>query len=153
VTNEVDAFVREVRNYCNFVENAAEITLEKRLASARRRLLALYEAALDLPASTGGDDGVELPSVAPPETWPGFEEKEHYWEIFDPYIDAPAVGGSLGDDVLDVYTDVRDGLAYWDAGRHANAIWSWRFLMDCHWGDHAVDALRALHRACKGADR
>ena len=25
----------------------------------------------------------------------------------------------------------------------------WRLAFDSHWGDHAVDALRALHRACR----
>jgi hypothetical protein len=28
------------------------------------------------------------------------------------------------------------------------AIWEWRFHFEWHWGDHAIDALRALHRAC-----
>jgi hypothetical protein len=27
-------------------------------------------------------------------------------------------------------------------------VWEWRFHFDVHWGEHAVDALRALHRAC-----
>lgn len=28
------------------------------------------------------------------------------------------------------------------------AIWERRFHVDAHWGDHAIDALRALDRAC-----
>jgi hypothetical protein len=143
-----EEFAREVRNYCAFVESASTFTLDKRLASARRRLLALYAAALSLPEGEV-DNGPERPSVARPGVWVGFEDKEHYWELFDPYVEAEHVTGSLSDDVLDVYTDVGEGLALWDAGRRGQAVWTWRFLFDAHWGDHAVDALRALHRACK----
>ena len=55
---------------------------------------------------------------------------------------------SISDDVLDVYLDVGRGLLAYDAGDVDGATWSWRFHFDCHWGDHAVDALRALQRAC-----
>jgi hypothetical protein len=86
-----------------------------------------------------------------PTDWPGFEDKDFYWEVFDPYDhdDNQPVAGSLADDALDVYRDIRRGLALWDASRTRNAIWEWRFHFDVHWGDHATDALRALHRACK----
>jgi hypothetical protein len=68
--------------------------------------------------------------------------------MFDPYeLDQP-VAGSLSDDLLDVYRDVRRGLALWESRRDADAVWEWKFHFDAHWGAHAVDALRALHRAC-----
>ncbi len=140
--------MREARNYCSFVEHAFEFPLDKRLESTRRRLLALYSAALLLPAGEL-DEEDDLPSEEQPKGWVGFGEKDFYWEIYDPYVDADRVGGLLSDDVLDVYGDVREGLAYWDADRQQRAIWAWRFLFEIHWGDHAVDALRALHRACK----
>ena len=57
---------------------------------------------------------------------------------------------SLSDDLLDVYFDLRRGLELWDQEvPKAAAIWEWRFAFDTHWGDHAIDALRALHRACR----
>ncbi len=74
-----------------------------------------------------------------------------YWEVFDPYVNEPAVAGSLDDDVLDVYRDLHRGLDLWDsAAPRAAAIWEWRFSFDMHWGDHAVDAIRALQRAVRG---
>jgi hypothetical protein len=47
------------------------------------------------------------------------------------------------------HADVTRGLRLWDLDvpREA-AIWEWRFHFESHWGDHAIDALRALHRAC-----
>jgi hypothetical protein len=110
-------------------------------------------AALSLP-SVEPTDGAKPPrSCDPPSNWQGFEEFESYWEVFDPYkLDQP-VAGSLSDDLLDVYRDVRRGLALWESPHDAAAIWEWRFSLESHWGDHAVDALRALHRSCGRVDR
>lgn len=44
------------------------------------------------------------------------------------------------------YVDLSEGLEHHRLDRHADALWSWRFTFDAHWGDHLVDALRALRR-------
>jgi Domain of unknown function (DUF5063) len=74
-------------------------------------------------------------------------------ELF--YDEGATVAGSLSDDLLDVYGDLQRGLVLWDKGGATKsnklriaAIWEWRFHFEIHWGDHAIDALRALHRAC-----
>ena len=146
----VDIFVREARTYCSFVEKASDLSLADRLRTARARLLSLYSAALSLPLVEPHDTGAS-PSPDVPTNWPGFADKDGYWEVFGPYEheDNMPVAGSLADDILDVYRDIRRGLTLWDASQTQNAIWDWRFHFDIHWGDHAVDALRALHRACK----
>lgn len=145
----VDVFVREARTYCSFVENAAGLSLVDRLRTARERLLNLYSAALSLPTAEPDDQDASSSPEAPID-WPGFEDKDTYREVFDPYQqeENEPVAGSLADDVLDVYRDIRRGLMFWDASQTRNTIWKWRFHFDVHWGDHAVDALRALHRAC-----
>lgn len=149
-TVEVDIFMREARAYCEFVETASRLSLARRLQTARERLLSLYSAALSLPSVEPTDTDAS-PSGDVPSDWPGFEDKDFYWEMFDPYDhdEKQPVAGSLADDVLDVYRDVQRGLALWDASQMQNAIWEWRFHFEVHWGDHAIDALRALHRACK----
>jgi len=149
-TDAVDNFVREARTYCSFVEKASSLSLADRLRTARERLLSLYAAALSLP-SVEPDDSDASPSPGVPTGWAGFEDKDVYWEVFDPYEheDNEPVAGSLADDMLDVYRDITRGLTLWDASQRQNAIWEWRFHFEIHWGDHAVDALRALHRACK----
>ena len=146
----VDIFVREARAYCSFVQTASGLSLADRLRAARERLLSLYQAALWLPSVEPDDtDASSSPNL--PADRPGFGDKDLYWEVFNPYEhdDNEPVAGSLADDVLDIYRDVQRGLALWDSSQVRNAIWDWRFHFEFHWGEHAVDALRALHRACK----
>lgn len=148
-TPEVAAFVDQARQFCDFVEKAGGYSLDKRLSGARQRLLELYETGSALP-HVEPLEGIEAgPSPEPPSGWVGFEKFETYWEVFDPYEASAPVGGSLSDDLLDVYGDLHRGLALWDREiSKSAAIWEWRFHFDHHWGDHAIDALRALHRAC-----
>jgi hypothetical protein len=149
LTNEVGAFVERARELCSFVERVSTYSLDQRLAQTRVELLEVYQAAVALPYVEPDEQGSPRVDVTHPEPWAGFDEFEHYWEVFDPYVDEPSLGGSLSDDLLDVYGDVQRGLVLWDQGWPRAAIWAWRFHFDIHWGDHAVDALRALHRACK----
>jgi hypothetical protein len=111
-------------------------------------LVELYATALALPPLPDTNEVDAGPSPPVPQGWRGFEQHEPYWEVFDPYEQTNMVAAALSDDVLDVYLDVHRGLALWDAEHREAAIWEWRFHFDIHWGDHAVDALRALHRAC-----
>lgn len=153
---EVAVFVDQVWQFCEFVEKANEYSRDDRLAATRQRLLELYEAGSRLPA-VEPPEGIEAgPSPERPRGWTDFEALDVYWEVFDPYEQGVPVAGSLSDDVLDMYGDLRRGLALWENGDRTKndgfkvaAIWEWRFHFDVHWGDHAIDALRALHRACK----
>lgn len=152
---ETAIFVDQARQFCAFVDKASEYPLDERLVTARQRLLELYEAGSQLPQ-------IEAEAIEHGQKqnrskeWPGFERFDAYWEVFDPYEESQPVAGSLSDDVLDVYGDLQRGLALWDKGGatsndalRVSAIWAWRFSFEVHWGDHAIDALRALHRACK----
>lgn len=153
--------MQRARQFCQFVEEAEGYSLSERVLTARQCLLALYEAGW-------GDHGVgRVPDVASEvdenedesegevdsslavdaKRWVGFGELDLYWETFDPYTDGEPVAGSLTDDVVDVYRDLRRGLAWWERGEKVEAIWEWRFSFLSHWGTHAIDALRALHRA------
>ncbi|HEY3805528.1 MAG TPA: DUF5063 domain-containing protein [Kofleriaceae bacterium] len=122
----VEAFVARAREFVDFVARASTLSPSERLSTARSRLLDLYTAAVSLPADfaerVDADD-----TVTPPAQWPGFGSHDWYWEVFDPYIEAPLVMGSLSDDVLDVYRDIQRGLAQWDAGHRRAATWEWRY--------------------------
>lgn len=151
-TPEVAAFVAEAHQFCDFIERMSSFDLALRLRSARLRLLALYEAGCSLPGVEPPDGVYAGPNAPRPKEWAGFDKFEAYWEIFDPYVEEAPVGASLSDDLLHVYLDVRRGLDLWKSrAPRAAAIWEWRFGFDAHWGDHAIDALRALHRACREA--
>ncbi|MBX3217135.1 MAG: DUF5063 domain-containing protein [Labilithrix sp.] len=146
-TPAVATYVWKATEFCTFIQEAGKLPLGERMSGARRYLLALYSAALSLPSVEPTDDVKPGRTPESPRDWQGFEEFETYWEVFDPYKSDEPVAGSLSDDLLDVYRDVRRGLSLWESGHDASAIWEWRFSFESHWGGHAVDALRALHRA------
>lgn len=150
LSQEVLSFVHQARQYCEFIVGAGELPLEARVEEARSYLLDLYGAGRVLPHVEPPDGFDAGPSPAEPTNWQGFERFEFYWEVFDPYVDEPPGAGSISNDLLDVYRDVQRGLGLWDsdAPREA-AIWEWRFHFDVYWGDDAIDALRALHWACR----
>jgi len=114
-------------------------------ASATRSVRDDVEFFLPSGDAEGPDAEAE---VRPGSDWPGFDEFDLYSEVFDPCVDESPVCGALSDDVLDIYADLRRGLVTYDEGRLGSAVWEWEFHFDHHWGQHAVDALRALRRAC-----
>lgn len=68
-----------------------------------------------------------------------------YSEVFDPYEPRTApVPARLSDDLSDVITDLRHGMAHYRAGRVTEALWWWQFSYFSNWGPTASAALRAL---------
>ena len=70
-----------------------------------------------------------------------------YSEVFDPFADTnhECVTGSLLDDLQDIYSDLKQSLALYDAGYVRAASRDWRFNFAFHWGAHATSAVRALY--------
>ncbi|NSC22991.1 DUF5063 domain-containing protein [Streptomyces albus subsp. chlorinus] len=68
-----------------------------------------------------------------------------YSEVFDPYVPRTApVACRISDDLADVVTDLRHGMAHYRAGRVSEALWWWQFSYLSNWGPTASAALRAL---------
>ncbi|WP_405778423.1 DUF5063 domain-containing protein [Streptomyces sp. NBC_00859] len=68
-----------------------------------------------------------------------------YSEVFDPYEPRKApVACRISDDLADILTDLRHGMAHYRAGRTAEAMWWWQFSYFSNWGSTASAALRAL---------
>ncbi|MFD7668068.1 DUF5063 domain-containing protein [Streptomyces sp. NPDC059788] len=68
-----------------------------------------------------------------------------YSEVFDPYVPRSApVACRISDDLADVITDLRHGLAHYRSGRISEALWWWQFSYLSNWGPTASAALRAL---------
>ncbi|GAA0496213.1 MULTISPECIES: DUF5063 domain-containing protein [Streptomyces] len=68
-----------------------------------------------------------------------------YNELFDPYVPRSApVACRISDDLADIITDLRHGLAHYRAGRVSEALWWWQFSYLSNWGPTASAALRAL---------
>ncbi|MFB7761502.1 DUF5063 domain-containing protein [Streptomyces xiamenensis] len=68
-----------------------------------------------------------------------------YSEVFDPYVPrSMPVPSRISDDLADVMTDLRHGMAHYRAGRVSEALWWWQFSYLSNWGPTASAALRAL---------
>jgi len=85
-------------------------------------------------------------SEPPSDSWVEMGRFDLYREVFDPVYDDGIVVSSLGDDLSDIYRDLKGPLLDYDNGSIIDAIWSWKFCLRGHCGDHLVDALRVIHR-------
>jgi hypothetical protein len=144
MNDEVAAFVNAARSFCSFMERPAA---HDDVELAAKALAALYAAGLSLPAVEPGS--AETAEYRPRDTpIPRDLGAQYYYEVVEPLdlTGAEDVVGDLDDDLLDIYKDVKEGLGAFDAGHVQSAGWHWRFTLEAHWGDHAVDALRVLHR-------
>ena len=139
-------FIEAARSYCAFIEGDNDVALDKRAVTARLRLAEVYAAQLRLPSISGLRADVQERPVGAPVDWKGFGASELYYEIHDPFKNEGTVGALLSEDLLDIYVSLKSGVIYWDTGRTEEALWEWTFEFNAHWGDHLVDALRALHR-------
>jgi hypothetical protein len=141
--NEVEAFYISALQYCSLIENWNKKNNE--LKNLIASLLDLYSTALYLPEIEPTDAEVSDFNISIPKI--DFGQYNHYWEVFNPYdLDEP-LEGSLSDDIMDIYQDIKRGLLLFEKNKYIEAIWQWKFNFEIHWGNHAVDAIRALHSA------
>ncbi len=136
-------FYKLAGDYCRFISEN-EITVNS-VSMLTELLVTLYVSAMHLPE-------VEPETIGSPsyvsESVPVMLDKQlsrFYWEVFDPYVQEPPVCCDLADDLSDIASDLRRGMKEYEAGRIGNAIFVWKFGLNNHWGNHTVDALRALH--------
>ena len=142
-SKEIEEFLQSALHYCNLIDlfntNDEVNKLNKLLVS----LSDLYSKALLILEVEPIHEQVASFDFSIPQVI--FEPHEIYWEVFEPYhLDEP-VCGSLTDDILDIYGDVKEGILLYERNEHIEAIWHWKFNFDTHWGHHAVDAIRVLH--------
>jgi Domain of unknown function (DUF5063) len=149
LSTPVTEFAEIARGYCAWCEGQS-LGSDPEFHAARW-LARLYAAALALPqvACKTEDGDLDLPepelaraksNLAPFVGW-------YYRECFDPdplLNEAPCMG-DLGDDLLDIYKDIKGGLVLFNTGNANDALWDWAFLHKIHWGRHAVGGLFALH--------
>jgi hypothetical protein len=126
-------------------QSANSLPLTARLKNLSVLLARVYITALELPEVEPTDRKTEIQSIDAPNV--SFDEVDAYWEVFHPYEQGEPLHGSLADDVLDIYRDVKAGLLMYELGTQddiTEAVWHWRFHFEVHWGFHLVDALRAI---------
>lgn len=140
---EVMEFVELAKKYCNLVESLASSNVLDELTNIASSLSELYSKALKLPQVES--DSIDIPEVTVSRPKISFDKYECYWEIFEPYKLEKATCSNLSDDILDIYQDIKKGLLLYEGNEKGEAIWHWHFHFYTHWGNHIVDALRALH--------
>mgnify|MGYP001812118837 CR=1 FL=1 len=153
----VTTFAGRAEHFTDLVEEREHFESDEDLRSLAIAIAEVYAASLELPEADLADVSVDEGDGIDPKPPSGIAVRptDHYWEVFDPLApepDDPTVG-SLSDDVADIYRDLMEGLEHYRLGRVEEAVWTWRFQREIHWGNHAVDALRALQRLLDGRDR
>ena len=149
VSSPVTEFAELARGYCTWCEGQS-LGSDPELQAARW-LARLYAAALVLPQAEPENED-RLPDVPAAESARARSNLApflgwYYRKCFDPdplQNEAPGMG-DLGDDLLDIYKDIKEGLVLFDTGEANEALWHWSFLHKIHWGRHAVGGLFALH--------
>ncbi|MCK6439876.1 MAG: DUF5063 domain-containing protein [Planctomycetes bacterium] len=156
----IDDFLPVARAYCEFIEHPPDIEKEEFNKQLLQRLAALFHAGSHLLYLDSGEDEPEIdfvPKEAIQKLTEGLKasklDMDCYWVSLDPLkFDSEKVEtgcGSLFDDLLDIYRDVKQGILMYEHGCDPrNAYWEWAFGFQSHWGRHAAEAIFALHHRC-----
>ncbi len=139
-------FIGRVREYVQLIESFGSMPLLRFLARVAELLTKLYSATWTIEPTRPTDEAVVARRPSPlkqlAERLGAFEL---YFCVFGARVRDEPVVGSLADDLADIYLDLAGALDKFDAGRHDDAVWDWRFALRGHAGDHLVRALPALH--------
>lgn len=143
------AFAEAAQAFCAWCEGPSLGKAKEISASAW--LAKLHGAALVLPeVESDNEEGLpDLPEAALASARNNLAcfNGWYYREFFDPdpTLEDEPVMGDVGDDLLDIYKDIKAGCLLFERGELTEALWHWSFLHRMHWGRHAVGALFALH--------
>lgn len=153
-----NALLKVAQNFCTFIENETGVNKNEFVQNARKHVAALYSAALQIPKLAYDNNGSDIDNSFTEETKNSRTKSiysrtpfQYYWITLKPFqLDGEIETGlgDLGDDLLDIYKDLKKSLlAYNSPGEHARerALWLLAFGFNYHWGQHCVDALRAIH--------
>ena len=154
----LETFVAAAEAYCHLVETYEQHEVTAFLAQVHPSLAALYHAALLLPEVEPEDVSLERP-IPSERAFRLLEElsrylgtPDRYRLVMEPYeLEEEATkaiyAGSLADDLVDAYRDVKNGLLLWegaDASVRQRIVWNWRYGFAIHWARHASSALYVL---------
>lgn len=154
--NEIKAlfeeFVAKAKRFMADIESVKTVSRNEFLSRLQRSLADLYALGIRLPVIEF-DTETDLPeslrragSVWLDPIRNTLKERDRYWEVFDPTKKDEPNMPSLADELTDIYSDVKEGLAIPDyGGSVAEALWTLQLSFISHWGFHAIDALRAIH--------
>ena len=151
-----DRFGVAAKRFCSIVDSISHMDKVEFVVQIYRVLPKLIDQAIEMPDVKGSDRGGQKSSQKIRyEEWEqlynSLKEKlgdwDLYHQVFDPTRDKEAIVGTLADDIADIYGNLKEGLVFIEAApaNPEKAIWTWRLLFYSHWGQHAMDALLAIH--------
>jgi Domain of unknown function (DUF5063) len=157
ITSAFEEFSKVAVEFCAVIDTASSVDREEFLSQIYGILPRLIQKAIALPSLSYADDddatthGKQMKNVEWKRLYETLKKEvgewNLYWQVFDPTKDSEAIRGSLADDLADIYRDLSDGLGTdkSDVALQRNAIFSWRSRYYSHWGQHAINALYAIH--------
>jgi hypothetical protein len=156
----VQRFRGQAQAFCEFIDSLREGKPVYLYRNLLELLSELACAAVYLPCSLAADDWREPEGLRPS---PGEalalqksltqalspEREKLVGEHFDSDNKEPAVRAHmLDDDLADIYGELLHGLQLYaldSPDAKAEAVWTWRFGYEGHWGRHLFRALRTVH--------
>jgi uncharacterized protein DUF5063 len=151
-TSPAEAFAALAEQFIKLLDDRERLTRAELLTRVHRLLPTLYAAGIALPEVHPDADVAErriageVVQALRHSLGTKIGDGDLYAEIFDPRdLEAGPVNALLSDDLADIYGDLAKGLGHWKAGERDEAVWSWRFGLRIHWGEHATGAMRALY--------
>lgn len=147
----IHQFAASAEQFCSLMEHHQDYNAYEFIKRTADSLVTLYKVALSLPDVECDEEKEVVADLdyAPLQLSKTLGKYRSYWEIVNPYHEDEPVMGDLADDLGDLYHELKEGLVIYSADTKDAicwAVWHWRFGFEVHWGDHLVDALRALHR-------
>jgi hypothetical protein len=140
---QIEEFLYSADAYCRVIETLGSLDDKRTRKAVHAALADLYAKALHLPRTEVETEEAERFDFPLPEL--EGQKYDMYFQVFDSYKLEEPVTGSLKDDILGVYQDLKEGLLLYEQGAVAEAVWQWKFSFATHWGHHAANAIRALH--------
>jgi Domain of unknown function (DUF5063) len=162
-----EGFSAIARRYCAIVDTARSLDKDQLLLQIYGILPDLISVAIHFPDADPwdrdgeGDADIENSEKVPTarmtdEDWrvlydtltQKLGDSNGHWDVFNPAsADHEVVYRSLADDVVDIYSDLKEPLVLFDKSEITSemAIWEWHLSFTSHWGHHAIGALKAIH--------
>lgn len=117
---EVQKFFEAAMHYCNFVETSLADYDNSKLSQLLISISLLYTQALFLLEVESentdiADFDLDLPKV-------DFAQNDTYWEVFEPYKFEEPIRGSLSDDILDIYRNIKEGVFLYQKEERVDSV-------------------------------
>ena len=156
-SQNVIEFVAVANEYCNFVENYAQVNRSAFIERMQKMFPLLYLKAALLPQID--DEEVDTPEKFVNEVEYNFllnriceklGQFDSYQEVFDEgmQFSEAAISASIADNICDIYQDLKDFLMAYRMGTSemmTDALWECQNNYKIYWGQKLVNGLRAIH--------